>query len=99
MVAVVGPVGSGKSSLCQALIREMELKGGHSAQGGSVAYVAQQVCIMTNPRLASRQIKLIHKLNHIIKKPLCPKCLDIQIPSSLLEFRVTVMRSLVNRFQ
>lgn len=45
IVAIVGPVGSGKSSLCQALIREMGLKSGESHQGGTISYVAQQVCI------------------------------------------------------
>ncbi|KII85509.1 hypothetical protein PLICRDRAFT_145262 [Plicaturopsis crispa FD-325 SS-3] len=40
-VAIVGRVGSGKSSLLQALIGEMRRKSGHVVFGGSVAYVPQ----------------------------------------------------------
>jgi len=43
LVAVVGAVGSGKSSLVSALLGEMERKGGQANCKGSVAYVPQQV--------------------------------------------------------
>eukprot|EP00850_Spirogloea_muscicola_P003812 SM000015S01312 [mRNA] locus=s15:1174764:1185983:- [translate_table: standard] len=47
MVAVCGPVGSGKSSLAAALLGEMGQKSGQPARvGGSVAYCAQQAWIL-----------------------------------------------------
>ena len=48
LVAVVGQVGAGKSSLIQALLGEMEKHGGHVALQGSVAYVPQQAWIQNN---------------------------------------------------
>ncbi|PCH38966.1 ATP-dependent bile acid permease [Wolfiporia cocos MD-104 SS10] len=45
-VAVVGPIGSGKSSLLQALIGEMRRVQGHSTFSSSVAYVPQSAWIM-----------------------------------------------------
>ena len=45
LVAVVGQVGAGKSSLIQALLGEMEKHGGHVSLQGSVAYVPQQAWI------------------------------------------------------
>ncbi|KAG2980898.1 hypothetical protein PC118_g10915 [Phytophthora cactorum] len=41
-VAVQGPVGCGKSSLCSALLGEMEKRKGTVFVGGSVAYCSQQ---------------------------------------------------------
>lgn len=41
LVAVVGRVGSGKSSLCSALLGEMETVGGKVRLSGKVAYAAQ----------------------------------------------------------
>jgi ABC-type multidrug transport system fused ATPase/permease subunit len=41
LVAVVGPVGSGKSSLVSAMLGEMERTQGEASMRGSVAYVAQ----------------------------------------------------------
>lgn len=46
LVCVVGRVGSGKSSLVQAILGEMEVAGGTVAVGGSVAYAAQQAWII-----------------------------------------------------
>lgn len=46
LVCVVGRVGSGKSSLVQAIIGEMERSKGHVAVGGLVAYAAQQPWII-----------------------------------------------------
>ena len=43
LVAVVGQVGSGKSSLCSAILGLMEKLNGEVAIKGSVAYVPQQV--------------------------------------------------------
>ncbi|XP_053165769.1 ATP-binding cassette sub-family C member 2 isoform X2 [Hemicordylus capensis] len=45
LVAVVGPVGSGKSSLVSAMLGEMENVKGHINIQGSVAYVPQQAWI------------------------------------------------------
>ncbi|CAL4110031.1 unnamed protein product, partial [Meganyctiphanes norvegica] len=45
LVAVVGSVGSGKSSLCSAILGEMEKTKGTINVNGSVAYVAQQAWI------------------------------------------------------
>ncbi|KAG1968389.1 multidrug resistance-associated protein [Pimephales promelas] len=45
LVAVVGHVGSGKSSLLSAMLGEMEKKSGHVTITGSVAYVPQQAWI------------------------------------------------------
>lgn len=48
LVAIVGPVGSGKSSLLQGLIGEMRKTAGSVVFGGSIAYCSQiawiQVC-------------------------------------------------------
>jgi ABC-type cobalamin/Fe3+-siderophores transport system ATPase subunit len=43
LLAVVGPVGSGKSSLLSAILGEMEIKSGDVRVEGSVAYTSQQV--------------------------------------------------------
>ncbi|XP_003198194.2 multidrug resistance-associated protein 1 isoform X1 [Danio rerio] len=45
LVAVVGHVGSGKSSLLSAMLGEMEKKSGHITITGSVGYVPQQAWI------------------------------------------------------
>uniref|UniRef100_A0A671NH09 ABC-type glutathione-S-conjugate transporter n=1 Tax=Sinocyclocheilus anshuiensis TaxID=1608454 RepID=A0A671NH09_9TELE len=45
LVAVVGHVGSGKSSLLSAMLGEMEKKSGHVTVSGSVTYVPQQAWI------------------------------------------------------
>ena len=50
LVCVVGKVGSGKSSLVQAIIGEMERKSGKVSVGGKIAYAAQQPWIV-NARL------------------------------------------------
>lgn len=46
LVAVVGQVGSGKSSLIQAILGELTKVGGEVSVRGSVAYVAQTAFIM-----------------------------------------------------
>ncbi|KAF5918368.1 hypothetical protein HPG69_011808 [Diceros bicornis minor] len=48
LVAVVGQVGCGKSSLLSALLAEMDKVEGHVAVKGSVAYVPQQAWIQNN---------------------------------------------------
>lgn len=49
LMAVVGPVGVGKSSLCAALLGELSCKAGGSVSvSGSVAYVAQQAWILND---------------------------------------------------
>ncbi|KAI8324835.1 P-loop containing nucleoside triphosphate hydrolase protein, partial [Martensiomyces pterosporus] len=46
VVAVTGPVGSGKTALLLSMLGEMELAGGTSHVSGSVAYVGQKPWIM-----------------------------------------------------
>ncbi|KAK3775938.1 hypothetical protein RRG08_000349 [Elysia crispata] len=46
LIAVVGPVGAGKSSLLSAMLREMEKLQGESSLTGHVAYVPQQAWIL-----------------------------------------------------
>ncbi|KAG3089169.1 ABC transporter C family member 1 [Phytophthora idaei] len=45
LVMVVGTVGSGKSSLLQALLGEMKMTGGHVDIRGEIAYVSQEAWI------------------------------------------------------
>uniref|UniRef100_T1J4L0 ABC-type glutathione-S-conjugate transporter n=1 Tax=Strigamia maritima TaxID=126957 RepID=T1J4L0_STRMM len=45
LVAVLGPVGCGKSSLLSAVLGEMEKRSGHVNMKGTIAYVAQQAWI------------------------------------------------------
>ncbi|KAL8290351.1 hypothetical protein RQP46_002609 [Phenoliferia psychrophenolica] len=45
LCAIVGPVGSGKSSLLQALVGEMKRMRGEVTFGGSIAYCSQQAWI------------------------------------------------------
>ena len=44
LVAIVGTVGAGKSSLLSAILGELEQKAGKVRVRGSIAYTAQQVC-------------------------------------------------------
>ena len=46
LVAIIGPVGSGKSSLCNALLGEMVQTQGSVSTGGSVAYASQTAWIL-----------------------------------------------------
>jgi len=46
LTAIVGPVGSGKSSLLQCLLGSMEMMSGSTKLEGTVAYVAQQAFIL-----------------------------------------------------
>lgn len=45
-MAVVGAVGSGKSSFCNSLLGEMKLLKGKIGKKGSIAYVPQQAWII-----------------------------------------------------
>lgn len=45
LVAIVGKVGAGKSSIISALLGEMEKLSGHVNTVGSIAYVSQQAWI------------------------------------------------------
>lgn len=49
VVAIVGPVGSGKSSLLQALIGEMRRESGSVRFGGSISYCPQTAWIQVSP--------------------------------------------------
>lgn len=42
LIGIVGPVGSGKTSLLQALMRELPLESGSISVNGSIAYAAQE---------------------------------------------------------
>ncbi|EGC38375.1 hypothetical protein DICPUDRAFT_148988 [Dictyostelium purpureum] len=46
LLMVIGGVGSGKSSICQAVLGEMEILKGSLLVNGSIAYVSQQSWIM-----------------------------------------------------
>jgi ATP-binding cassette subfamily C (CFTR/MRP) protein 1 len=56
LVAIVGTVVAGKSSLLAAILGELEQKSGHVRIRGSVAYTAQQV----NSIEIAQKIKLSH---------------------------------------
>ncbi|KAK3596926.1 hypothetical protein CHS0354_002488 [Potamilus streckersoni] len=56
LIAVVGQVGSGKSSLLSAILGEMEKISGNIAVMGSTAYVSQQAWIQNN---TLREIHLV----------------------------------------
>ncbi|CAB0007608.1 unnamed protein product [Nesidiocoris tenuis] len=66
LVAVVGVVGSGKSSLLSALLGEMEKLSGHVNVNGSVAYVSQTAWIQ-NATLQDNILfgKDLHKRNYL----------------------------------
>ena len=49
VVAIVGPVGSGKSSLLQGLIGEMRKESGSVKFGGTVSYCPQNAWIQVSP--------------------------------------------------
>lgn len=49
VVAIVGRVGSGKSSVFQAILQNMVLKKGHMSVGGSVSYVPQTPWVQNLP--------------------------------------------------
>uniref|UniRef100_A0A8C5R5H5 Multidrug resistance-associated protein 1 n=1 Tax=Leptobrachium leishanense TaxID=445787 RepID=A0A8C5R5H5_9ANUR len=70
LIAVVGQVGCGKSSLLSALLGEMEKKEGHVVMKGSVAYVPQQAWIQN----ASLKDNVI--FGGEIKEPFYNKVLD-----------------------
>ncbi|XP_041474562.1 multidrug resistance-associated protein 1-like isoform X1 [Lytechinus variegatus] len=80
LVAVVGQVGCGKSSLLSALLGEMEKIDGKVFMQGSVAYVPQQAWIQ-NATLRSNVIfsKDLHvtKYKHIIKA--CALARDLEV--------------------
>ncbi|CAB3401241.1 unnamed protein product [Caenorhabditis bovis] len=48
LIAIVGSVGSGKSSVLSAILNEMDLINGKVKSGGSIAYVPQQSWIFNN---------------------------------------------------
>jgi ATPase subunit of ABC transporter with duplicated ATPase domains len=52
VVAIVGPVGAGKSSLLQGLIGEMRKESGSVRFGGSVSYCPQNAWIQVSPPLS-----------------------------------------------
>lgn len=46
LLAIVGPVGSGKTSLLSAIVGQIPLKEGRARVEGSVAYATQQAWVM-----------------------------------------------------
>ena len=60
LVAVVGTVGSGKSSLLSSLLGEMSLLEGEAVLRGKVAYVPQQGCKV---ELIDRTCCIFQKVN------------------------------------
>jgi len=45
-IAIVGPVGSGKSALCNSILREMQMINGEMNVNGTIAYAAQTAWIL-----------------------------------------------------
>ncbi|KAF9234112.1 ABC protein [Melanogaster broomeanus] len=58
LTAIVGPVGSGKSSLLQGLIGEMRKVSGHVSFGGRVAYCPQTAWIQNASLIGEKGINL-----------------------------------------
>lgn len=63
LCAIIGPVGSGKSSLLHGLLGELPLRGGAAATGGRVAYASQEPWIFVG---SVRQ-------NILFGRPYCPE--------------------------
>lgn len=59
LVAIVGPVGSGKSSLLQGLVGDMKRLSGSVTFGGSVGYCAQTSWIQASPYILVQNRGLI----------------------------------------
>lgn len=80
LVAVVGHVGSGKSSLLSALLGEMEKLEGTVAVKGSVAYVPQQAWIQNSTlkeNIMFGQTRREEWYNHVVEA--CALKLDLEI--------------------
>ncbi|XP_043350056.1 multidrug resistance-associated protein 1 isoform X3 [Dermochelys coriacea] len=80
LIAIVGQVGCGKSSLLSALLGEMDKKEGYVAVKGSVAYVPQQAWIqnaaLKDNIIFGREMKESH-YKHVIEA--CALLPDIEI--------------------
>jgi len=63
IVAIVGPVGSGKSSLLQGLIGEMRRETGSVKFGGSVSYCPQNAWIQVRPPMQYSIVLQFTELN------------------------------------
>ena len=76
VVAIVGPVGSGKSSLLQGLIGEMRKESGVVKFGGSVSYCPQNAWIQVRPSMsviicrAKWTIERYHTREHLLRSTL-----------------------------
>ena len=71
LVAVVGQVGSGKSSLISALIGEMKRTAGAVNVRGKVAYAAQQAWLQNNTLQGGELFPARWKLSDIINHNIC----------------------------
>ena len=67
LVAIVGPVGSGKTSLLQGIIGEMRKTSGTITFGGSVGYCAQSAWIQVRSRL-------MNFVTMLTFRPAIPEC-------------------------
>ncbi|XP_069159719.1 multidrug resistance-associated protein 1 [Procambarus clarkii] len=80
LVAVVGTVGAGKSSLCSAILGEMDKLSGTVNVKGSVAYVAQQAWIQNTSlenNILFNNPKDLHRYNTCVRT--CALAPDLQM--------------------
>ena len=72
LCAIVGPVGSGKSSLLQGMIGEMRRETGTVLFGGSVGYCQQSAWIQVNPEICHKKNSFEHGVqNATIRENIC----------------------------
>ena len=80
MIAVVGHVGSGKSSLISAMLGEMNIISGSANTSGKIAYVPQQAWMQNET--VKNNITFGKKFNNTLYKKVIESCAltpDLQI--------------------